>query len=226
MTPSRLALAAALALTTLLSAEDKAGWTSLFNGKDLAGWSQHSGKAEYRVEGDAIVGKTVLGTGNSFLCTDKTYGDYILEFEFKVPAGMNSGVQFRSEFFAEDKALVIDGKEKKVPADRVHGYQFEIDPSTRAYTGGVYDEARRGWLNDLSKNEAARKAFKADEWNQARIECKGDSIKTFVNGVAAADFKDSLTPKGIIALQVHGIGKDGKPGSEIRWRNIRIQELK
>ena len=213
------------ATTATLHAED--AWTPLFNGKDFTGWAQHSGKAEYRVEDGCVVGKTVAGTGNSFLCTTKEYGDFILEFEFKVPAGMNSGVQFRSLFFDHDTEVEGAGKKTKLPADRVHGYQFEIDPSPRAWTGGVYDEARRGWLFDLKNNEPARKAFKSGEWNLARIECRGDSIKTFLNGVPAADLKDGLTTKGIIALQVHGIGnKKEAEGKEIRWRNIRIQELK
>ena len=215
----------ALAATVTLHAED--AWTPLFNGKDFTGWAQHSGKAEYRVEDGCVVGKTVAGTGNSFLCTTKEYGDFILEFEFKVPEGMNSGVQFRSQFYDKDTEVEIAGKKKKFPADRVHGYQFEIDPSPRAFTGGIYDEARRGWLFDLKNNEPARKAFKSGEWNKARIECRGDSIKTFLNGVPAADLKDGLTPKGIIALQVHGIGNKAEAaGKEIRWKNIRIQELK
>jgi hypothetical protein len=198
-------------------------FTSLFNGKDLSGWEQHSGKAEYRVEDGAIVGKTVANTGNSFLCTREAYGDFVLEFEFKVAPGMNSGVQFRSEFFEKETELTVDGKAKKIPADRVHGYQYEIDPTERSYTGGVYDEARRGWLCDLKDNEAARKAFKQGDWNLARIECKGAHIQTFINGVKAADFSDSMTAKGIIGLQVHGIGKKA-PGEEVRWRNIRIQK--
>ncbi len=202
------------------------GFTPLFNGKDLTGWEQHSGKAEYRVEDGAVVGKTVLGTGNSFLCTKEQYGDFVLEFEFKVAKDMNSGVQFRSQFYPKDTELEIGGKMKKFAADRVHGYQFEIDPSPRAYTGGIFDEARRGWLKDLKGNEPAQKAFKQGDWNAARIECKGDSIKTFINGVPAAELKDGLTSKGVIALQVHGIGKGKNPGEEIRWRNIRIKEIK
>lgn len=200
------------------------GWTPLFNGKDFTGWEQHSGTAEYRVEDGTVVGKTVSGTGNSFMCTKKEYGDFILELEFKVAKEMNSGIQFRSQFYTKETEAEIAGKKKKFPADRVFGYQYEIDPSARAYTGGVYDEARRGWLADLKDNEAARKAFKNGEWNTARIECKGDHIQTFINGVKAADFKDAMTPKGIIALQVHGIGKK-PPGEEVRWRNIRIKEL-
>jgi hypothetical protein len=167
----------------------------------------------------------VLNTGNSFLCTKRKFANFIFEFEFKVDPKMNSGVQFRSEFFDKEKELVVNDRPKKIPADRVHGYQYEIDPSPRAYTGGVYDEARRGWLCDLKNNEAARNAFKQGEWNKARIECRGDSIKTWINGVPAADFKDSLTPAGIIGLQVHGIGKKGTPGGEVRWRNLRIKEL-
>ena len=217
-------IVALTSLATIAFAEE--GFIPLFNGKDFTGWEQHSGKAEYRVEDGAVVDKTVAGTGNSFMCTTKEYGDFVLEFEFKVAKEMNSGVQFRSQFYKTDTEIEIAGKKKKFPADRVHGYQYEIDPSPRAYTGGVYDEARRGWLKDLKDNAAAQKAFKQDDWNSARIECKGDTIKTWINGVAAAELKDNLTPKGVIALQVHGIGKGKNPGEEIRWRNIRIKELK
>lgn len=220
-----IGLASALILPGAAHAAD--GWISLFNGQNLDGWEQHSGTAKYRVENGEIVGTTVLGTGNSFLCTKKTYGDFILEFEFKVAKGMNSGVQFRSEFYKEETEKEIRGKKKKFPADRVFGYQYEIDPSDRAWTGGVYDEARTGWLADLKDKPEAQKAFKNGEWNKARIECKGDHIQTWINGVKAADLKSDLTLRGIIALQVHGIGdgKKNKPGEEIRWRNLRLKEL-
>ena len=169
----------------------------------------------------------MLNTGNTFLCTKRTYGDFILELEFKVARNMNSGIQFRSEFYARDTEQEINGKKRKFPADRVFGYQYEIDPSDRAWTGGVYDEARRGWLADLKDKPAAQKAFRQGEWNKVRIECRGDRIQTWINDVPAADFRDAMTPRGIIALQVHGIGdgKKNKPGEEIRWRNIRLKEL-
>ena len=111
-----------------------------------------------------------------------------------------------------------------IPAGRVHGYQVEIDPSDRAWTAGIYDEGRRGWLNDLANNEPARKAFKQGDWNKLRVECRGDSIKTWLNGVPAADLHDDMTPKGFIALQVHGVGARTEP-LEVRWRNIRIAEV-
>jgi len=215
-----------LCLTVLpLCAAD--GWVNLFNGRDLDGWEQHSGTAKYRVEDGAIVGTTVLNTGNSFLCTKRPYGDFVLELEFKVARNMNSGIQFRSEFYTRETEKEINGKKRKFPADRVFGYQYEIDPSDRAWTGGVYDEARRGWLADLKDKPAAQKAFRQGEWNKVRIECRGDRIQTWINDVPATDFRDAMTPRGIIALQVHGIGdgKKNKPGEEIRWRNIRLKEL-
>ncbi len=225
MKSSLLFTALILSLSSQIQAED--AFVSLFDGKSLTGWEQHSGTAEYRVENGTIIGKTVPNTGNSFLCTDRKYANFILEVDFKVDPSMNSGIQFRSNYYTQETEVEIAGKKKKFPADRVHGYQFEIDPSPRAYTGGVYDEGRRGWLFDLKNNEAARKAFKQGDWNTARIECRGDSIKTFINGVPAADFKDDLTAEGVIALQVHGVGKKTEAiGKEVMWKNIRIQELK
>ncbi|MCX6839224.1 MAG: DUF1080 domain-containing protein [Verrucomicrobia bacterium] len=225
MTHRLLLSAAVLSFASLLHSED--AFVPLFDGQTLSGWEQHSGTAQYRVQDGVIVGKTVPNTGNSFLCTAKKYGDFILEVEFKVDPSMNSGIQFRSNYYTQETEVEIAGKKKKFPADRVHGYQFEIDPSARAYTGGVYDEGRRGWLFDLKNNEAARKAFKQGEWNQARIECKGSRIKTFINGVLAADFTDEMTKAGVIALQVHGIGKKTEAvGKEVMWKNIRIQEIK
>lgn len=223
---SLLAVSIALVAASRMHAADD-GFVPLFDGKTLEGWEQHSGKADYRVEDGAIVGRTVAGTGNSFLCSKRKYADFVLEFEFKVAPTMNSGVQFRSEISVAAAELEINGKKVRRDADRVFGYQFEIDPSARSYTAGVYDEARRGWLADLKENEAARKAFKQGEWNSARIECRGESIKTWINGVTAAELKDGMTKEGIFGLQVHGIGKSAeKAGQEVRWRNLRIKELK
>jgi hypothetical protein len=186
-------------------------WQNLFNGKDLTGWKQLNGKATYEVVNGEIVGTTVSNTPNSFLTTEKNYGDFIFEVELLVDNSMNSGIQFRSESKPDYK----DG--------RVHGYQMEVDPSDRAYSGGIYDESRRGWLYPMDINPKGKTAFKKGEWNKYRIECIGNSIRTWVNGIPTANVVDDLTPSGFIALQVHAIGKNDAPGKQIRWRNIRIQ---
>jgi 3-keto-disaccharide hydrolase len=208
----------------LQAAGSEEGWKNLFDGNDLNGWVQHGGHAKYSVQDGEIVGTSVPNTGNSFLCTTRNYSNFILELEFKVQNGLNSGIQVRSECFDQPKAVEFGGKQIKIAAGRVHGYQVEIDPSARAWTGGLYDEGRRGWLVNLKGNQPAREAFKAEKWNTFRIECKGDSIKTWLNGVPATDLHDSVTPSGFIALQVHSVGEKSKP-LEVRWRNIRIKEL-
>jgi len=193
-------------------AQPAAQWESLFNGKDLKGWKPLNGHAKYEAKDGMIVGTTVLGEPNSFLATEKEYGDFILEFEFKLSdADMNSGVQFRSESNPE----YMNG--------RVHGYQYEIDPSKRAWTAGIYDEARRDWIYPLEYNAPAKSLFKLGEWNRGRIECIGNSIRTFLNGSPAANLVDDATAKGFFALQVHQVNKPKDAGKKIYFKNIRIQ---
>jgi hypothetical protein len=227
-----LATFLALSLSPLTAAE----WQELFNGKDLTGWTRRGGEASYAVEGDAIVGTSVLKTPNTFLCTDRIYGDFILEFEFQVDSRLNSGVQIRSECFDTPTEIQWDGKTIKIPAGRVHGYQVEIDPDPkrdRWWTGGLYDEARRNWLypgplggDGKRFTDEGRKGFQADQWNRVRVEALGDSIRTWLNGRLRAEIRDGLTPRGFIALQVHGIGNNKDiEGTQVRWRKLRIQEL-
>ena len=155
------------------------GWEDLFNGKDLTGFRQLNGQAPYRVEDGMLVGKSITGQPNSFMATEKEYGDFILEFETLCDDGLNSGVQFRSLSLPEYQN------------GRVHGYQCEIDPSDRAWSGGVYDEARRGWLVTLLDNEAGRNAYRKNDWNHYRIEATGNLIRVWLNGVNTANLYDN-----------------------------------
>ncbi len=210
-----LSASAALLLTASgpspLRAQSSA-WRSLFDGKTLAGWTPCNGSAPYTVEDGAIVGRTVVKSPNSFLCSTERFGDFILEYEVWVGPDFNSGVQIRS---AVDPA---------VRGGRVHGYQVEVDPSPRAWSGGLYDESRRGWLHTLDGKPASQRAFKVNAWNRFRVEAIGPSIRTWVNGVPAANVLDDESPSGILALQVHGIGNDAsKAGQMVRFRNLRIR---
>lgn len=188
------------------------GWQPLFNGKDFKGWKKLNGEAEYKIEpGGVIVGISKANTPNTFLATEKTYGDFILEFEVWIDNRLNSGVQIRS---LSDPAY-LNG--------RVHGYQVEIDPSPRAYSGGLYDEARRMWLYPITRNEESRKAFRTGEWNAYRVEAIGNSIRTWVNGVMCTHLAVDFTAEGFIALQVHSVSKPEEVGTQVKWRNICIK---
>jgi hypothetical protein len=187
------------------------GWTKLFNGKDLTGFRQLNGKAPFRVENGELVGVSTKHEPSSFLATEQDYGDFILEFDVLCAPELNSGVQFRSL------------SRPDFDSGRVYGYQCEIDPSDRAWSGGIYDEARRGWLVTLVDNKAGRAAYRKTDWNHYRVEAIGDCMRIWLNGVNTANLLDHTTPKGFIALQIHSIGNsDATDGKEIRWKNLRI----
>jgi len=205
------------------------GWIKLFDGETLEGWSIHSGHATYRVEDGAIVGQAIKNSPNTFLCTDREFSDFILEFEvFLEDDELNSGVQFRSHIAPQELVFVFRNNKGQyqpttIPADRVYGYQVEI--SAGGGSGGVYDEARRAmmpWWPEQDSKEG--KVFRSKEWNSYRVECKGDAIKTIVNGVVVCDFRDALSDRGIIGLQVHDVGNNPTP-FQVKWRNIRLLPL-
>jgi hypothetical protein len=194
----------------LLNFTAQAQWKDLFNGTDLKGWIKRNGNAEYKIENKTIIGVSRMNTPNTFLCTETLYGDFALEMEVKVDIGLNSGIQIRS---ISDPGI-MNG--------RVHGYQVEIDPGTRAWSGGIYDEARNGWLYPLSVNPEGQKAFRNGQWNKYHIEAIGNNIKTWINGIPCANVLDSQTARGLIALQVHQIKKPEQEGLTVQWKNIRI----
>ncbi len=200
---------------------EKENWVDLFDGKTLKGWKRVSGKAEYTVEDGAIVGTTAPNTYDNVLATEKEYGDFILELEFKVDSTLNSGIQIRCHKFNEGDNKPEKGKGAR--EGHVYGYSVEIDPSDRAWSGGFYEGGHRGWLQNLTENPAARYAFKQNAWNHFRIEAIGDHFRTWINGVPAVDIRDDVTASGFIGIQVHGLG-NSQEKNQVRVRNIRIQE--
>ena len=200
-------------LTSNAQAPDK-GWKNLFDGKTFTGWKKLAGNAEYKIEDGAIVGITVASSPNTFLVTEEQYGDFIVEMDVKLEdSSINSGVQFKSQY---DPA----GREGK---GMVYGYQFELDPSSRKWTGGIYDEARRGWLYPLTFNPKGQNAFKHGVYNKIKIESIGNTVKTWVNGTLTGYLVDTLSEQGFIGLQVHSVGKPEQVGKKMYWKNIRIK---
>lgn len=207
-TKTLLFFAAVLSMA-VLSAQDN--WEVLFNGKDLKNFEQLNGDAKYQIKNNELIGTSKMGTPNSFMATKKKYGDFILEFDVFVENGLNSGVQFRSLSTPD----YMDG--------RVHGYQCEIETSARKWAGGVYDEARNGWLYPLSRNPKGQMAFISGQWNHYRIEAIGNNIRTWINDVQCANLVDDTTAQGFIAFQVHSIHDEKLEGKTVRWKNIKIK---
>lgn len=188
-----------------------APWQNLTPKAGLAGWRATGGDATYTVENGELVGRAMPGKANSWLVSDARFGDYIMEFEAKTDPTLNSGVMVRGQSRADYRNGVV------------HGYQAEIDPSPRGWSGGMYDEQRRQWLYSLGRNDAARQTFRSGDWNRYRIEAIGNRIRTWINGVPATDIVDDTDARGFIAFQVHAVPDEiAARHPEVRFRNVRI----
>jgi hypothetical protein len=207
-------------MTFPLFAEEEAGFEPMTNGKDLAGWKVTGGDGKFRMENGEIIGTGVDVKANTFLISEKTYSNFDFRFEMKFDTLKgNSGMMFRG--------LQKDGD------GRVYGYQCEHDNGKeRAWTAGLYDEARRGWLFPNKANKEQCRAFtdqgkeviKWDDWNQIRIVCQGNHILIYMNDKLRVDFKDEdgkdATATGFLGMQVHSGN-----ATDVRWKNLRIKEL-
>jgi len=206
----------ALAAFYFSNAQTSGKWITLFDGKTLDGWKKGAGDAEYKVENGTIVGTTVVASANSFLITDKEFDNFVLELEARIDdTTSNSGIQLRSH-------LDPNGNNGK---GKVFGYQYELDPSSRKWTAGIYDEGRSDWLYPLSLNRAAQNAFKLHEYNKIKVECFDNTIRTWINDVPAAELIDTFDKSGFIGLQVHAVGKAEDAGKKVYFKNIRLMHI-
>ena len=202
------------------------GWIDLFDGKSLDGWVHLNGAHRYTVEEGAIVGRTVPGSRNSFLCTIQEFGDFEMELEIMVDSVTNSGIQIRSKV-----RPFTEGEGYDLHAGRVNGPQVEMQRNHRPgtpTTGLIYGEALgTGWLSSEEKIQNGHHYLYNEGWNHLRIEARGPRIKTWVNGQLVEDLVNEEVyqthAKGFIGLQMHGM-EDGRLYT-MRWKNIRIKPI-
>jgi len=213
----------------------KDGWQDLFNGKTLNGWKVVNQdwknpdiKPDFRIENNMIVCNTVLGTAGGYLVTEKSYGNFILELDVKIDTSLNSGIQCRGQIWDRDTVTQsFNGivRPFRWPKGYVWGYQIEIDPSRRAWSGGLYEPGNRGWLVALKNKPEAQKAFRPSDWNHFKIIMDGNRIQTWVNNIPVVDTTDNMSSSGFIGIQFHGAGREWQKDTKSYWKNIRIKEL-
>ncbi len=184
--------------------KNDASMVPLLPERGLSGWNIVSGDATIEYENGELRGYDA-GDRNAFLMSDRTWGDFILEGDVLIEPGGNSGWQIRSGIDDPDD-----------PGSRLRGYQVEVETTDRRWSGGIYEEGRRGWLDPLIDDEEARSAFRVGEWNHYRIEADGIHLRTWVNGVPCGDLLDLAKLEGHLAFQVH------TGTCDVRWRRLRI----
>lgn len=187
----------------------KTTWRSLISTDNLNDWQKIGGEAAYQLEGNTIVGTSINSSSSTYFTTGEVFSDFIFEVDVWAEAPLNSGVQFRSKKIQGEKG------------ETVAGYQMEIDTASRAWSGGIYDQGRRGWLYTLSRNQACSQEFKVSDWNTYRIEAVGQEIRTFINNLPCSYIADDLSSSGFIALQIHSAGAE-KANKTVKWRAPKI----
>jgi hypothetical protein len=187
-------------------------WKDMFNGKNLKNWNKLNGTANFVVEDGCITGISSMNTSNTFLTTGEEFTNFVLEFEMKMDEGLNSGVQIRSHSLSTYEN------------GRVHGLQVECDDSKRAWSGGIYDEGRKGWRYPLEYNQSAKKAYRNNQWNKYRVLAYDNHIVTWINNIPCANLIEENAESGFVALQVHSIASKEFEGKKVQWKNIRIRE--
>ena len=220
-------LAIVFVLGAIAIAQD-GNWVQLFDGRTLEGWTRQGGNATYEVKDGMIIGTAVRGSGNTFLCKG-SFSDFILELDVLCDRELNSGVQIRSYAYEKD---TLEPYLEEVPEltrirkkGEVVGYQCEIADAASGLSGHFWDEGRENkWLDGPFQKPEASKAYKNAEWNHFRIVAQGNRIRSWINGISCADFRDDTDASGLICLQVSHI-MEGPGPYQVRFRNIRIREL-
>lgn len=192
-------------------ARDASGiaWRNMFDSKTLDGWSEVGDDADYRIEDGVLIGTSVPSQADSFLISNSDYENFELSVEFHASVTFNSGIQVRSQARG---------------GNQIFGYQVDIDPSDRRWTAGLIDQARRGWLHSLPFQPELRYPVEKDRWHELRVLADGPTIKTWLDGRPVAHIYDSMTRRGLIGLQVRNVS--APEAEEIRWRNVRIREIR
>lgn len=193
-------------------------WRDLLSDPD--DWAPRGGAAEYAFGDGKLRGVARAGTPNTYMASVERFGDFELLFEVKVHPELNSGVQIRSD--------VDGGFENRT--GQMTGFQVEIDPSERAWSGGLYEAGARAWVHPLHAAPYARRAWRQGEWNRYRVVADGPWVRTWINGVPAAEVFDDARLEGHLGLQVHNIPAP-EAGAEpeeltVEWRRMRLRELR
>lgn len=192
----------------------KEGFKALFNGKDLSDWELRGGKQIFEAKDGEIIGTCVPGEESGYLSTKRTdYADFVFTCEMKWSVDINSGVMFRAQADADD------------PKKAVFGPQVEMEgiESDRGWSGGIYGQSCGGYFYPLwlKEHREVRKALKKEGWNRVTVWAKGNTVKTWLNGVPAAHWVgDGTYAKGYFGLQVHHAAK-----GKVHFRNLKVKEL-
>ncbi|MEO1617989.1 MAG: DUF1080 domain-containing protein [Planctomycetota bacterium] len=204
----------AMKLNTDSEPDLKTGFVSLVEPNSLKGWTAKGGTCEFEVTDGVITGTCVPGSPSTYLSTERDdFTDFVFSCDVKWLVDGNSGVMFRAQEKSSGKGVTVFGPQA----------EMEGIANDRGWSGGIYGQSCGGYFYPLwlKEHEEIRKSIQADGWNRITISARGNTVKTWVNGIPAAHWEDDGTySKGFFGLQIHK-GQKGK----VLFRNVRVKEL-
>lgn len=176
----------------------RSGPLPLFDGETFNGWEGDTNRTWKIVQSEIRGGSlSEMVPHNDFLCTTKSYDNFILKLKFKLEGNegfINAGIQFRSQ-------------RSSSPAYEMIGYQADLGNN---YYGALYDESRRNLVLQGPDSLTSSQLVKLNDWNDYEIRAEGNRIQIFLNGQKTVDYHESdstISQQGVIGLQIHGGGK-------------------
>lgn len=172
----------------------------IFNGRDLAGWRTEGAAGFWRVEDGILVGENVAGLAGHYLWTEKSYGDFVLEFEVRWTGEVDTGIEMRKPHIQ---------------------MQLGVSRSLKRDMTGSFYVGKPGYPESGQAKTAAQLLRPAGEWNVFRLEAKGPTFRVWINGQPASEYTDEkFTGAGPLGLQIHGGLK-----MKVEYRNMRAGAL-
>jgi hypothetical protein len=172
----------------------------IFNGKDLTGWHSPEMNAFWRVEDGVLIGESDAKLGENYLWSEKSYGDFVLEFEVRWKGEIDSGVEIRKPNMQ---------------------LQLGVSRSLKRDMSGSFYVGKAGYPEAGQAKTAAQLMHPEGQWNTFRLEAKGSSFTVWINGQPASHYiDDKFSSPAPLGLQIHGGVK-----MKVEYRNIRAAAL-
>ncbi len=177
----------------------------LFNGKDLTNFKSEGASAFWRIQDEVLIGENNAEKKGHYLWTEKSYKDFLLEFDVRwkttTDRGVDTGIEMRNPKI--QLQLGVSGS-------------LRVDMTGSFYTGG-----KPAYPEEGQAKEAKKLMLPEGEWNRFRVQAKGDTFTCWINGKKASEYTDKkFSGAAPLGFQIHG-------GVEMKceYRNIKIAEL-
>ena len=230
-------------INTLTEAEKADGWNLLWDGQSTKGWrgAKLKGFPEkgWQIKNnclEVIASDGGESTNGGDIVTEKPYRNFILELDFQITEGANSGIKYFVDTELNKGEGSSIGCEFQILDDKNHP-DAKMGVNGNRTLGSLYDliKADGQVFNPYLPNTKYVNGF--DQWNRARIVVNGNKVQHFLNGIKVVEYeRNTQMWKALVAYSKYRVWPNfGESemgnillqdhGDNVRFRSIKIKEL-